>query len=81
MNRFSSHVNKFRPTKIKKILFTLVLYTLRRFYSTLYSRKRHNLGNLYGIMPKLCRLYIYFILYRRYGHQHRLNQAKCNHDH
>lgn len=24
---------------------------------------------------------IYIILYRRYGHQHRLNQARCNHDH
>ncbi len=58
MNRFSSHVNKIRPTQNKKILLHLYCIPYVDFIQDFIGenrRKRHNLDILYNFVPKLCR--------------------------
>ena len=55
MNRFSSHVNKIRPTQNKKILLHLYCIPYVDFIQDFIRRKRHNLDILYNFVPKLCR--------------------------
>ena len=61
MNRFSSHVNKIRPTLNKKILLHLYCIPYVDFFQDFIRRKRHNLGILYSFVPKLCRLHMFIL--------------------